>query len=62
MSNVTDLKRELPKQDLMALPILTAIPAKPKIGKIYYFGNAILPNITVEGFWGYKSTGWVLLG
>lgn len=39
----------------------TAIPAKPIIGKIYYFSNIVLPAITVEGYWGYKSTGWVLI-
>ncbi len=49
--------------DLGNLSILTALPAKPHVGKIYYFANAILPNITGEGAWVYKSTHtWVLLG
>jgi len=44
------------------LEILTALPTKPSIGKVYYFANAILPSITVEGAWIYKSTGvWTSL-
>ena len=36
------------------------LPDKPQIGKIYYFGAAIgTTAITAEGYWGYKSTGWV---
>lgn len=41
---------------------LTALPAKPVVGKLYYFKNTILPNITAEGVWTYKSTGWSYLG
>lgn len=45
------------------LPMLTALPIKPVVGKIYYFKNIIAPTITVEGAWVYKSTGvWTLLG
>ena len=45
------------------LEILTALPTKPVVGKIYYFKNVIGTTITVEGAWVYKSTGvWVLLG
>jgi hypothetical protein len=45
------------------LEMLTALPTKPVVGKIYYFKNIILPIITVEGAWVYKSTGvWTLLG
>lgn len=47
----------------MQMPLLTAIPAKPIIGKQYYFKNAIAATaITSEGVWIYKSTGWSLLG
>ena len=47
----------------MQMPLLTAIPAKPIIGKQYYFNNAIATTaITSEGVWVYKSTGWSLLG
>ncbi len=39
--------------------VLTNIPAKPKIGKQYYFNAAITSTpITAEGWWGYASTGW----
>ena len=45
------------------LEILTALPTKPVVGKIYYFANVIGVTITVEGAWVYKSTGvWTLLG
>lgn len=45
------------------LTVLTALPTKPTVGKIYYFANAILPSISGEGAWVYKSTNvWVLLG
>ena len=44
------------------MPLLTALPAKPIVGKQYYFKNAISPYISGEGVWVYKSTGWVLLG
>ena len=45
------------------LPMLTALPTKPVVGKIYYFKNVIGTTITVEGAWVYKSTGvWTLLG
>lgn len=39
---------------------INAIPDKLSIGKIYYFNNAIPTTpITSEGWWGFKSTGWV---
>jgi hypothetical protein len=42
---------------------VASVPAKPKIGKVYFFAAAIPATaITGEGYWGYKSTGWVLLG
>lgn len=40
----------------------TALPSRPEVGKIYYFSSTVLPTITAEGYWGYKSTGWVQLG
>lgn len=41
----------------------TAIPSVLQVGKVYYFHNAIAahPTITAEGWYGYKSTGWVLI-
>lgn len=45
-----------------ALNVLTALPAKPLVGKMYYFGNTIAPTITTAGVWAYKSTGWSFLG
>ena len=47
--------------DLGNLSSLTALPAKPYVGKIYYFANAILPSITYEGAWVYTSYGWTSL-
>jgi hypothetical protein len=45
------------------LEMLTALPARPVVGKVYYFKNIILPTITDEGAWIYKTTGvWTLLG
>ena len=38
------------------------VPEKPEKGKIYYFPAIINPTITTAGFWGYKESGWVLLG
>lgn len=40
----------------------TSLPAKPIVGKIYYFSNVVGVTITQEGYWGYTSLGWVLLG
>lgn len=40
------------------LPILMNLPIRPQIGRIYYFGRIIAPNITAIGFWGYTPTGW----
>ncbi len=53
---------ELGKTDIITRR--TDFTDKPEIGKIYYFDNASAtePLITGEGYWGYKSTGWVLLG
>ena len=55
-------KFDLALQDTFVMPRLTAVPTKPIIGKQYYFNNVILPNITAEGVWVYKSTGWSYLG
>jgi len=38
-----------------------SIPSRPTIGKIYYFKNTVLPTITLEGLWVYKSTGWTFI-
>lgn len=40
-------------------PTLTSLPVKPIKARLYYFSNAILPNITVEGFWAYIGGVWV---
>jgi hypothetical protein len=39
----------------------TIPPIKPRIGQVIYFPAAILPDITEEGLWLYKSTGWTLI-
>ena len=48
------------------LAVLTALPTRPVVGKIYYFANALPPSISGEGAWIFKSIGptgtWVLLG
>lgn len=54
------LEQKSTEKDLLAG--ITTIPAKPAIGKLYYFKNAVLPTITSEGVWVYKSTGWSYLG
>ena len=43
-------------------PLLSQVPLKPLVGKSYYFTTALSPEITSEGLWLYKSTGWVQLG
>ena len=43
-------------------PLLSQVPLKPTVGKAYYFVAALSPEITAEGLWLYKSTGWVQLG
>ena len=53
-------KKEDEEQDLV--PKRDKLPIVPEIGRLYYFNSAILPNITAEGYWGYKSTGWVQIG
>lgn len=53
---------ELLTQNSAQLPVLTALPAKPSVGKLYYFGNTIAPTITSVGVWVYKTTGWSYLG
>ena len=42
--------------------ILSVVPLKPTVGKSYYFTTALSLEITAEGLWLYKSTGWVQLG
>ncbi len=44
------------------VPGYTALPARPIIGKLYYFKNTIDTTITSIGVWTYKSTGWTFLG
>ncbi len=41
----------------------TAIPTKVSIGKAYYFTQAVGgdPDITQEGLYVYKSTGWAFI-
>lgn len=40
----------------------STMPAKVKIGNIFYFSAAIpTTDITGEGLWIYKSTGWTLI-
>jgi len=39
----------------------TALPARPLVGRVYYFSNAD-GAVTSEGYWGYTSAGWVKLG
>ena len=60
------LQRQFSKLDIalqnIAIQKLNTIPAKPVIGKQYYFNVAIMPTITSEGMWVYKSTGWSYLG
>lgn len=42
------------------LEVRYILPVKPVVGKLYYFGAAIPTTaITAEGYWGYKSTGWI---
>lgn len=47
-------------QQAQQLPITYVEPAKPQVGKIYYFGSALQshPVIAQEGLYIYKSTGW----
>ena len=41
----------------------SVLPQKPSVGKLYFFTQAIPTTaITQEGFWGYTSAGYVLLG
>ncbi len=41
----------------------TLLPNRPEIAKLYYFDNAIAgdPDITAEGLYLYKSTGYVFI-
>ena len=38
------------------------LPSKPQDGQIYYFGDAVLPEILWPGFWGYEEGNWTYLG
>lgn len=41
----------------------SVLPIKPSVGKVYFFTQAIpTTSITQEGYWGYTSSGYVLLG
>jgi len=44
------------------LKIETILPTRPTVGKIYFFEHAINGVIDEEGYYGYKSTGYVKLG
>ncbi len=46
------------------IPVLTQIPAKLSVGRLYYFNNAISGDLVIlgEGLYLYKSTGFVSLG
>jgi len=48
-------------ENAIQLDILTAVPPKPSIGKLYYFSQAV-GAITSIGYWGYTNAGWVKLG
>jgi len=37
------------------------LPAKIRVGESYYFAIPILPDITSEGLWLVKSTGWAFV-
>lgn len=40
----------------------STLPRKVRVGNIYYFSTVIpLTDITGEGLWIYKSTGWTLI-
>lgn len=41
--------------------ICLRVPAKPVIGKIYYFPASIAPTITSAGQWYYNGTAWVFI-
>lgn len=44
-------------------PPRSILPERLKPGEVYYFSAAIATtDITGEGLWLYKSTGWVQLG
>ena len=38
---------------------LTSMPHKPIKNKLYYFRNAVSPDIANEGFWWYNGTNWL---
>ena len=49
--------------DHQQLTLLTTLPAKPSIGKLYYFKNTIGGTITTVGAYVYKGGGtWGFLG
>ena len=37
---------------------LYQMPPKVSVGMVRYFGAPVLPDITAEGLWIYKGTGW----
>ena len=43
------------------LPIQQVEVKKPVVGKTYYFASALNDDITEEGLYIYKSTGWVFI-
>lgn len=40
------------------LPVRNTLAPKPVIGKLYYYNQAIDDDITTEGLYIYKSTGY----
>lgn len=34
------------------------LPDKPQTGQVVYFGQALLPDVTAPGWWGYNGTTW----
>lgn len=54
----------LQNKDSQQLQIITAMPAKPSPGRIYYFNLIIAPWITAVGAWLYKlvSAGSFVVG
>ena len=50
-------------QNSSKIDIIYVQPDKPQVGRLYYFGDAIAgdPDITQEGLYIYKSTGWTFI-
>ncbi len=37
------------------------MPSTYIVGAVYYFGSSVAPDITEEGLWVFKTTGWKLI-